>query len=193
MRVSGDDSSAPALDLPRLPIGRLLGFGLLASTCLILGFDAVRGLPAHALPALALVASPLDHPTRARILRHLRILPGDHFRSIVRHLDLSVGETRHHLHVLHRHGLVREQKGGGRSRYYPRDPGADADRNELYERHWAYRDLRARVLRSVRDLGATSARDVAAGLGISRQLAWYHLQRLVATGRLRRDGTRYRP
>lgn len=175
-----------------LPVVLLLGLGLVAASGLLRAAGAVD-LRGGVFAPLALIAAPLDHPTRLRILRHLRMLPGDHFRSIVRHLDLSVGETRHHLHVLHRHGLVRELKGGGRSRYYPRDAESDAGRNELYERHWAYRDLRMRVHRRVCDLGTTSAKEVADGLGISRQLAWYHLQRLVASGHLHRDGSRYRP
>lgn len=138
-----------------------------------------------------LVAVPAEHPTRRRILDYLRAIPGDHFRSIARNLGLSVGEARHHLHMLIREELVIERKEGGRARYYVRDRLADAERNELFSRQWAYRDLRVRILTRLRTRGPGSGREVAGELGISRQLAAYHLARLAELGFIRREGRRY--
>ncbi len=134
----------------------------------------------------------LDHPTRIRIYNHLLVLPGDHFRSIVRSLHIGVGEGRHHLNVLLRAGLVREEKTNRRCRYYAEGHGPTSDRNELFAKHWGFRDLRLRVLFAVRDLGEAKPSTVAKSLGISRQLAAYHLTHLQALGLVTRDARRYR-
>ncbi len=137
-------------------------------------------------------AAGLDHPTRVRIYNHLLVLPGDHFRSIVRNLRIGVGEGRHHLNVMLRNGLVREDKANGRCRYYAEGQGPVTDRNELFAKHWGYRDLRLRVLFAVRELGNAKPSTVAKSLGISRQLAAYHLANLEELGLVSRDGRHYR-
>ncbi len=152
-----------------------------------------RGLGAF-LPIFAFGyarASGLDHPTRIRIYNHLLVLPGDHFRSIVRSLRIGMGEGRHHLNVMLRAGLVREDKTNGRCRYYPEGQGPGSDRNDLFSKHWQYRDLRVRVLFAVRSAGAARPSTVAKSLGISRQLAAYHLASLEELGLVRRDGRSY--
>ncbi len=136
-------------------------------------------------------ATGLDHPTRVRIYNHLLVLPGDHFRSIVRSLRIGVGEGRHHLNVMLRSGLVREDKTNGRCRYYAEGQGPTSDRNELFAKHWGYRDLRVRVLFTVRSSGSAKPSTVAKALGISRQLAAYHLASLEELGLVRRDGRSY--
>lgn len=137
-------------------------------------------------------ASGLDHPTRIRIYNHLLVLPGDHFRSIVRSLRIGLGEGRHHLNVMLRNGVVREDKANGRCRYYPAGQGFAGDRNSLFAKHWEYRDLRVRVLFAVRTSGASKPSTVAKSLGISRQLAAYHLASLEDLGLVLREGRSYR-
>lgn len=137
-------------------------------------------------------ATGLDHPTRVRIYNHLLVLPGDHFRSIVRSLRIGVGEGRHHLNVMLRTGLVREAKSNGRCRYYAEGQGPMTDRNELFAKHWGFRDLRLRVLFTVQNLGEAKPSTVAKALGISRQLAAYHLANLEVLGLVRREGRHYR-
>jgi predicted transcriptional regulator len=137
-------------------------------------------------------AGGLDHPTRIRIYNHLLALPGDHFRSIVRTLSIGIGEGRHHLDVMLRNGLVREAKANGRCRYYPEGQGPALERNDLFAKHWGYRDLRLRVLFAVRNLGDAKPSTVAVALGISRQLAAYHLANLVELGLVTRVGRHYR-
>lgn len=137
-------------------------------------------------------AAGLDHPTRVRIYNHLLVLPGDHFRSIVRNLRIGVGEGRHHLNVMVRNGVVREARANGRCRYYPEGDGRARDRNDLYEKHWGFRDLRLRVLFAVRNLDGAKTSDVARALGISRQLAAYHLANLLELGLVLREGRVYR-
>lgn len=137
-------------------------------------------------------AGGLDHPTRIRIYNHLLTLPGDHFRSIVRTLSIGIGEGRHHLDVMLRNGLVRESKTNGRCRYYAEGQGPASERNDLFAKHWGFRDLRLRVLFAVRNLGDAKPSGVARALGISRQLAAYHLRNLEELGLVTREGRSYR-
>src|SRR5256886_7596916 len=92
---------------------------------------------------MALMAG-LKHPIRRRIYDHLVRLPGDHFRSVARSLNLAVGTARYHLNALAREGLVYKQDTNGRARYYV--TGGEAEVNRLYARHWEYRDVRLRIL-----------------------------------------------
>lgn len=186
-RGRGDGLRRPRVD------GAALGPVMNAFTV----FDIHAALWLAAAPFLGLAAyqitRPLDHPTRRRIYEHLLRLPGNHFRSIVRSLHMSIGTARHHLDVLVRHGLVREEKVRNRSRYYPYGRDAEPQVNRLYQQHWGYRDLRLRVLFAVQrmDSGAGPS-TVGRALGISRQLAAYHLARLEEAGRIRREGGQYR-
>src|SRR6059036_3053830 len=66
-------SRASARDLPYGGSSLLIGLGLLAG---------------------------LKHPVRRQIYDHLRLLPGDHFRSVARSLRLAVGTSRYHLNAL---------------------------------------------------------------------------------------------
>lgn len=134
----------------------------------------------------------LQQPTRHRIVEHLRLLPGDHFRSIVRSLHLSLGTTRHHLTVLMKKGLVRSERMGGKLRYFavPRDSALPM--NETFKQYWAYRDLRVRVWSAVMRSPDIRPSAVATSLGISRQLASYHLRCLAELGLVTRSHGRYR-
>ncbi len=134
----------------------------------------------------------LEHPTREKILAHLEVVPGDHFRSIVRSVKVSVGETRHHLNILMRRGLVREQRGSRVCRYYSART-RQSDRTTVFEAFWRLTDCRHQVLTVVQERNVVRPSEVAIALGISRQLADYHLQHLAATGEIHREQGSYYP
>jgi len=159
--------------------------GLVAALVLLSTLLAVFSPPVagHALTSL-------DHPTRVKIVNHLESLPGDHFRSIVRSVSVSVGETRHHLNMLMRRGRIREDREGGRCRYYVNAQEV-TDRNAVFQSYWAMQACRSRILTIVRERHAVRPSEVAADMGISRQLASYHLQRLAEAGQVRHERGRY--
>jgi predicted transcriptional regulator len=134
----------------------------------------------------------LEQPTRRRIFEHLRLLPGDHFRSIVRALHLSLGAARHHLGVLAKRGLVRSEKIGGKLRFFAVARDSAPPLNDTYKQYWKYRDLRMRVWSAVLRLPEARPSTVAASLGVSRQLASYHLCRLAELGLVVKSHGRYR-
>lgn len=150
-----------------------------------------RALPGAQTPlliGLGLLAG-LKHPVRKQIYDHLRLLPGDHFRSVARSLRLAVGTARYHLNALLQDGLIYKQDTNGRTRYYV--TGGEAEMNRLYARHWEYRDVRLRVLLAMRQIKNAQPAAIAKVLGISRQLASYHLRCLEKEGRVRRHGATY--
>jgi predicted transcriptional regulator len=134
----------------------------------------------------------LAQPTRRRIVDHLRLLPGDHFRSIVRTLHLSLGTTRHHLTVLAKRGLVRSERIGGKLRYFAVPEDDPLPLNDTFKQYWRYRDLRVRVWSAVLRSPEVRPSDVAASLGVSRQLVAYHLKCLTELGVVVRSHGRYR-
>src|SRR6058998_942357 len=132
----------------------------------------------------------LKHPVRRQIYDHLRLLPGDHFRSVARSLRLAVGTARYHLNALVQDGIIYKQEIYGRTRYYVN--GGELEMNRLYARHWEYRDIRLRVLLTLRQMDSAQPAMIAKVLGISRQLASYQLRCLEKAGRVRRHGAQYR-
>jgi len=134
----------------------------------------------------------LDHETRHRIYEHLLLLPGDHFRSIARAADVGVGTAHHHLQILIREGIVYAEKREGRSRYYVAGDAFQRERNELFGKHWSYRETRLRIWTVLNRLEDTSAAEIAHVLGISRQLAAYHMIWFERRGFVLRNHGRYR-
>ena len=198
MKPSGCPSPGDgSLKLPRsVQAGRILDKGVFEYVGRFSGgvrfstSSLAKGAPSLAFePSRSLV---LDHPTRQRIYDHLLLLPGDHFRSIVRSLRLAHGSASHHLAVLVRRELVGIDKTNGRARYFPKGAGSESERNQLFLKHWVYRDLRLRILQLARTKGPVKGSTVASSLGISRQLAAYHLARLEELGHVRRENGHYR-
>lgn len=183
----------------RYGLGAVLSVAFAAFAWALLGWgldlEADMVDPSWLLPVVVvgyLRATGLECPTRLRIYNHLVVLPGDHFRSIARTLGLGVGETRRHLDILIRNRIVREDKSTGKCRYYLCGGRADPERNELFAKYWRCRDLRGRVLLALRYAGQARPSAVAEELGISRQLASYHLAYLAAHGLAEKDGPCYR-
>jgi predicted transcriptional regulator len=145
--------------------------------------------PTSFLIGAALMAG-LKHPVRRQIYDHLRRLPGDHFRSVARSLNIAVGTARYHLDALLRDGLVYKQDTNGRARYYV--AGGEADVNRLFAQHWAFRDVRLRIVSALRRLDKAQPATIAKVLGISRQLVSYHLACLEKAERVHRQGSQYR-
>lgn len=155
------------------------------------------GAPPPAAQVTETLANPeerlLTHPNRRRIVEHLEAVPGDHFRSIVRSLRLSRGTVRHHLLVLKRGNLVRSERIAGKCRFFVTARKLAPPMNEIYKRYWRQADLRSRVWAAVLRLPDPRPSTVAAALGLSRQLAAYHLKKLAEAGRVIPTGGSYLP
>jgi predicted transcriptional regulator len=81
---------------------------------------------------------------------------------------------------------------GSRLRYFAVPSGTAVPLNDTFKEYWKYRDLRVRVWSAVHRLSEARPSTVAESLGVSRQLAAYHLNRLTELGLVVRTHGRYR-
>ncbi len=79
-----------------------------------------------------------------------------------------------------------------RSRYYVAGDREQLAKNDLFGKHWGFRDLRLRIWNALNRSGESTATRIASVLGITRQLAAYHLGRLEKKGLVSSQDRRYR-
>lgn len=120
----------------------------------------------------------LRHDVRNGVFEQVKAEPGTRFEQLRRALDVPAGVLSFHLRVLEREGYVRVSREWTRRRYYPEGiaPPASVSTTEQAIEALLSRDP------------GMSASAVAHALGISRQLARYHLKRLERQGWLRAEG-----
>ncbi len=58
-------------------------------------------------------------PIRKSIYESISTFPGIHFRELIRSCNVSTGQLSHHLSHLKKVGLIKEEKQGRNSRFYP--------------------------------------------------------------------------
>src|SRR5207247_7354899 len=97
------------------------------------------------------------------------------------------GTRSYRLTVLEREGIVRPQTRGSRKLFYPREARLPNDGGGMHE-------VQIRMLRAIEQIPGLAVTDLAGALGITSQLALYHLRALAQEGRIRfeRRGLRLR-
>ncbi len=130
---------------------------------------------------------PEEQETRGMIRGYITGNPGDSYSDIKRNLRLTNGPLLYHLHILERDGIIRSQLRGSRRLFYPREVRLPEDGGGLHE-------IQLRMLRAVQAVPGLAVTDLAGALGVTSQLALYHLRDLAAKGRIRfeRRGFRLR-
>jgi predicted transcriptional regulator len=130
----------------------------------------------------------LEHPRREMILNCLQAEPGLSLDQLCQRTRIPRGPAQHHLRLLTRAGLLGRVRDGRMTRHFlPGGPRPDL---------LLLQPTRARLVAALQAEPELGASAIAARLGLRRQSAWQHLQRLahaglveaVATGR----GTRWR-
>ena len=114
----------------------------------------------------------LDNFTRGEIYAYVRLNPGDTYADIKRNLGLSTGPLTYHLAVLEREELIRSVLRGSRKLFYPRDV-------QIPENGGGLHALQTRILTALREDPGIAVNELAAALGVSRQVALYHVRKLV--------------
>jgi DNA-binding MarR family transcriptional regulator len=129
----------------------------------------------------------LDHFLRGQIYGYVRVHPGDTYTDIKRNLGLKNGTLTYHLGVLLREGLIKSRTSGVNKLFYPADSRMPEDGMALHA-------IQGMILERVRESPGISASDLAAVVGVSRQLVNYHVRALVAMNlvRVERRGVRNR-
>jgi DNA-binding transcriptional ArsR family regulator len=128
----------------------------------------------------------LDQFTRGQIFGYVRVHPGDSFSDIKRNLQLENGVLAYHLSVLEKEGLIRARTKGTKKLFYPIEATPVED--------GGLHDLQQRILDSLKATPGLTVRELADGLGVSRQLAVYHLRALTSRGlaKVEREGLKMR-
>ena len=117
----------------------------------------------------------MNHETRGMIRGYILVHPGDCYTDIKRNLGLANGELAYHLSVLEREGIIQSTTRGARRLFYPADVPIPENGGGLHE-------VQRRILKQVHDAPGMSVRDLAGLLGVSSQLAMYHVRQLREYG-----------
>jgi len=128
-----------------------------------------------------------NQETRGMIRGYVRVHPGDTYTDIKRNLGLANGEAAYHLQVLEREGIIRSVTKGARHIYYPAGMPIPENGGGLHE-------IQRRILEHVEGAPGMLIRDLASLLGISSQLALYHVRKLGEEGLVKseRQGLKFR-
>jgi predicted transcriptional regulator/uncharacterized membrane protein len=125
----------------------------------------------------------LDHYTRGKIHGYIIANPGEHYNSLKAQLRLKNGTLAYHLRVLEREGYVKTTRDGMFKRFYPMEAPLPRRKSE-------FSGMQEIVLEHIRAEPGTNQNELARRMGVSSQVANYHIRNLVAAGmvRLERDG-----
>jgi DNA-binding transcriptional ArsR family regulator len=126
--------------------------------------------------------------TRGMIRGFILGNPGECYTSIKQNLGLKNGTLSWHLMKLEKEGIIKSRVQGTRRRYYPKGAAIPAENGgEL-------REIEQRLLKAVEEGVGRSVKELAEELGVSSQLALYHIRRLSQKGfvTLERKGLRLR-
>jgi len=182
-------SPAPGVG-PTAPVSAGLGaflalFALLVVVASALAVGTERGRVSLLTPIVLAVSrrrhegEEEESETRGMIRGYLLVHPGDTYTDIKRNLRLANGTATWHLRKLELAGVIRSRADGTRRRYYPSDvPLPRENGGELPE-------IQQRLVQRVTKDPGQPIRLIAEELGISSQLALYHLRNLREKGLLR--------
>jgi DNA-binding transcriptional ArsR family regulator len=126
--------------------------------------------------------------TRGMIRGFILGNPGECYTSIRQNLGLKNGTLSWHLMKLEKEGIIKSRVQGTRRRYYHKGAAIPAENGgEL-------REIEQRLLKVVEEDVGRSVKELAEELGVSSQLALYHIRRLSQKGFviLERKGLRLR-
>jgi len=165
-----------------------IGLAALAAALGVAGTDRGRsGLFLFLLPLYVRLKKEevLDNFTRGRIYGYIQVHPGDCFTDVQRNLEVPSGTLTYHLDVLEREGLIKSRAVGSRRVFFA--AGASEKVLELPT-------IQNAILLRATESPGVSVPDLAALLGVSRQLALYHARELARRNWLvlRRSGLQFR-
>ncbi len=119
-----------------------------------------------------------DSEIRGAIDGYIRVHPGDTYTDVRRNLDLNDGVVTYHLAKLEKDGRIQSQIRGARKRYYPVGvPMPLENGGELHE-------IQQRIVRLVAQEPGMPVSMLAEQLGVSSQLALYHVRKLAGSNHL---------
>jgi predicted transcriptional regulator len=125
----------------------------------------------------------LNNRLRKRIYVFVQNHPGEHFRSILNHLNLTNGTLAHHLYTLEKESLIRSQRDGLYRRFYPAGYQIDPT-------HVSLTAIQQRIIDLVKDEPGLSQKEISQNLGLSNSTVNYNIKSMKEKGLLevKKDG-----
>lgn len=117
----------------------------------------------------------LNNRLRKRIYVYVQNHPGEHFRSILTHLDLTNGTLAHHLHTLEKESLIRSQRDGLYRRFYPAGYKIDEKKVSLSA-------IQSRIMELVLEEPGLSQKEISQKLKLSNSTVNYNIKSLADKG-----------
>jgi predicted transcriptional regulator len=118
----------------------------------------------------------LDQPIRYKIHGYILGNPGSHFGLLKQDLDLPNGQLAHHLNQLTRTNIIYSKADGTKRRFYP----MSYPKSKGNEHHFS--NLQEKILGIIKENSGISQKKLASEMGISRQVAGYHLTKMEKEG-----------
>jgi len=118
----------------------------------------------------------LDQPTRERIYGYIIGNPGAYFGLIKEELDLGNGQLICHLKQLEDAHLIYSREDGAKKRFYPSDIPRAKSGTPLFS------DIQEKILNIIKNNSGIGQKKIAVKMGISRQVASYHLTKMERKG-----------
>jgi parallel beta-helix repeat protein len=160
----------------------------------VLLIEAVKfGLLSLFLPLFSRInkSNVLDQPTRYKILGYIIGNPGAHFGLIKHDLELGNGQLTDHLRHLTNTHLIYSKTDGLKKRFYP------VGYPKKEEGEHPFSAIQEKIFNIIKSNSGISQKKVASKIGISRQVAGYHLTKMEKEGVIEKEvvgrETRYYP
>jgi predicted transcriptional regulator len=118
----------------------------------------------------------LDQPTRYKIYGYIIGNPGAYFGLIKQDLELGSGQLVYHLKQLKDANMIYSREDGVKKRFYPAH--IPKPKSEPYH----ISDIQEKILGIIRNNSGIEQKKIASSMGISRQVAGYHLSIMERKG-----------
>jgi predicted transcriptional regulator len=122
----------------------------------------------------------LNQPIRYKIHGYVIGNPGAHFGLIKQDLKLGNGQVVYHLKRLMEADLIYSKEDGIRKRFYPKE-FPESETNGHHFNH-----IEEKILKLVKETRGITQKKIAHSIGISRQVAGYHLSKMEEIGAIKK-------
>ncbi|UCG68597.1 MAG: PKD domain-containing protein [Thermoplasmata archaeon] len=179
--LSGDEVDALLIKHPmKEPVFPFLLLFIIASVFVVVGLGGLLtevgkwALLSLFIPLYSRIKKEklLDQPIRFKIHGYIIGNPGAHFGLIKQDLQIPNGQLVYHLKRLMQAKMIYSKEDGIRKRFYP------VDFPKLKIEEYYLSDTEEKILGIIEKKSGISQKEVATQMGISRQVAGYHLAKM---------------
>jgi len=117
-----------------------------------------------------------ENENRLSIINQILRNPGVHHNELLRNCDLKKGQLQWHLDVLLKYNIVKKEKYGQYTIYFPITTSFDA--NEYLENLIAKSKTTSEILDIVKENPGINSSEIARKLSLSRNTVKYHIDKL---------------